>query len=227
LKPPTNKFSSGETYFASAIYAAQAALQAEKAVVDPILAASKVTSNNAIIFVSDGQANTNYTAAFPAAKAYASPTTGLSGFNVLNAPVTTYSAAVANLTGTASTWGTYPDINDPCQQAMVAAQYAKNAGTRVFGVAYGSESGGCEDSYALPALNSSSYNVPITALTQVVPCVTVENIADSWTDFFAESSSVGCTPSTSNKPMNSLATIFGALAAKLGPGGYLIPNNLQ
>jgi len=73
---------------------------------------------------------------------------------------------------------------------MVAAQYAKNAGTRVFGVAYGSESNGCEDSYALPALNSSSYNIPIKTLSQVTPCVTVENIADSMTDtmddFYAE-----------------------------------------
>jgi hypothetical protein len=67
LEPPTSKFSSGETYFASAIYAAQAALQAEKAVVDPLLIASGVTSKNAIIFVSDGQANTNYSAAFPTA----------------------------------------------------------------------------------------------------------------------------------------------------------------
>jgi Flp pilus assembly protein TadG len=228
LQPPQNKFTgNGETYFASAIYAAQAALQAEKAVVDPLLIASKVTSNNAIIFVSDGQANTDYSAAFPAANAYASPTTGLSGLNVTSTGTTTYSSTAANLTGTASTWGTYPDLNDPCQQAMVAAQYAKTAGTRVFGVAYGSETNGCMDNYALPALNSSSYNVPITSLSKVVPCVTVENIADSWSDFYAEKSSAGCNTTTSNSPMNSLATIFEAIASKLGPGGYLIPNNLQ
>jgi Flp pilus assembly protein TadG len=226
LKPPTDKFSSGETYFASAIYAAQAALQAEKPVVDNLLSGSGVTSKNAIIFVSDGQANTNYSAAFPAANAYAYPTTGLSGLNVTYAGTTTYGSTAKNLTNTASTWGTYPDINDPCQQAMVAAQFAKNAGTRVFGVAYGSESNGCGDNHALTALNNSSYNVPITSLSKVVPCVTVENIADSWDDFYAESSSVGCTPTTSNAPMNALATIFEAIAAKLGPGGYLIPNSL-
>jgi hypothetical protein len=49
--------SGGVTYFASAIYAAQTALQAEKSYVDGL--DSKATpSKNAIIFVSDGQANT-------------------------------------------------------------------------------------------------------------------------------------------------------------------------
>ena len=224
LKPPTNKFSDGkggsnETYFASTIYAAQAALQAEKAVVDPLLSGSGVTSKNAIIFVSDGQANTNYTGAFPpATPTYAYSTSGEGGLNV------TGSGSSTNLTG--GTLTTYPDINDPCQQAMVAAQYAKNAGTRVFGVAYGAEANNCKDTTAIAALNSSSYNVPITSLAKVVPCVTVENIADSWADFYAEASSVGCNVTSTNAPMTALATIFEAIASKLGPGGYLIPNGL-
>lgn len=219
-----------ETYFASAIYAAQAALQAEKALVDPLLIASGVASKNAIIFVSDGQANTYSINSFPAATpTYAYATSGEGGVNVSSSGTTKYSATAANMTGVSGTWGTYPDINVPCQQAMVAAQYAKNAGTRVFGVAYGSEansSQGCTESKALAALNSSAYNVPITSASQVTPCVTVENIADSWADFYADSSSIGCNVSTTNAPMNSLATIFEAIASKLGPGGYLIPNSL-
>jgi hypothetical protein len=75
-------------------------------------------------------------------------------------------------------------------------------------------------------LNSSAYNVPITSAAQVTPCVTVENIADSMSDFYADSSSVGCNVSTTNAPMTSIATIFAAIASKLGPGGYLIPNGL-
>jgi hypothetical protein len=233
LNPPNNKFTGNETYFAGAIYAAQAALQAEKVVVDPLLIASGVTSKNAIIFVSDGQANTNYTGAFPPATVYAYSTGGEGGYNVNYSPSTTYSSTAGNLLNAAvtspatGTWGTYPDINDPCQQAMVAGQFVKNAGTRVFGVAYGSESSGCGDNHALAALNSSSYNVPITGLSKVIPCVTVENIADDWGDFYAEKSSVGCSTTGTNAPMNGLATIFEAIASKLGPGGYLIPSNLQ
>lgn len=225
-----------ETYFASAIYAAQAALQAEKEAVDPLLIASGVTSKNAIIFVSDGQANTYSNASFPTATSYAYAASGDGGINITSSgtssnsstQTSSYSSTAANLAGTASAVGTYPDINDPCQQAIVAAQYAKNAGTRVFGVAYGSESGQCpnENHVVLTAAQVSALNISMGSTKAITPCATVENIADSMDDFYADSSSVGCTPTTTNEPMDSIAAIFEAIASKLGPGGYLIPNSL-
>jgi hypothetical protein len=217
-----------ETYFASAIYAAQAALQAEKAAVDPLLIASGVASKNAIIFVSDGQANTYSSNSFPPATSYAYSASGEGGLDVTYAGTSTYSAKAKNLTGTASAWGTYPDITNPCQQAIVAAQYAKTAGTRVFGVAYGSESGRCpaDSRVVLTAAQKTALNKTISAIGDVTPCATVENIAGSMQDFYADSSSLGCTPTTTNAPMDSIAAIFEAIASKLGPGGYLIPNSL-
>lgn len=210
-----------ETYFASAIYAAQAALQAEKAAVDPLLIASGVTSKNAIIFVSDGQANTYSSASFPPATSYAYSTGGVGGLNVTGS-----GSSSTNLTGGAS--GIYADFNNPCQQAIVAAQYAKNAGTRVFGVAYGAESGRCpnENKVVLTATQKAALNQSIGSTYDVTPCATVENIADSWGDFYADSTSYGCNVKATNAPMSALATIFQAIAAKLGPGGYLIPNSL-
>jgi hypothetical protein len=122
------------TSFAGAIYAAQTALQAEQATTTAL----GLTSNNAIIFVSDGQANMRYDG-FP----QQTSTAGSGGISVTSAGTSTYSASATNLTGTKGTWGQYPDFNAGCQQAIMAAQYAKAAGTRFYAVAYGSEANGC------------------------------------------------------------------------------------
>jgi Flp pilus assembly protein TadG len=197
--------SSGVTYFASAIYAAQAALQAEKAQADALLP-SGMPSTNAIIFVSDGQANTPKT----------------------QFPYYDYSTAVITsgglLTMDTST-GAYPSTIDPCQQAMIAGQWAAKQGTKVFGVAYGSESTGCADTSIVST--TDAFNIPFSSVSKVVPCVTIENIADSMKDFYAESSSVGCSVSGTNQPMNSLATIFEAILSSLGNGPRLIPNGIS
>jgi Flp pilus assembly protein TadG len=208
----------GVTSFAGAIYAAQAALQAEKASADVTLSSLGRTSTNVIIFVSDGQANT-----------------GTSQFPEMNGATSVSSTGVLPLPIDTST-GAYPSAIDPCQQAMVAAHYAKTKGTTVYGIAYGSETSppkcsasGSYDGSVSSALTaiSSQLNVQITAASQIIPCVTVENIADSWPHFFAESSSGGCSTTSTNAPMSSLASIFEAIGASLGAGPRLIPNTLQ
>jgi ribosomal protein S27E len=60
----------------------------------------------------------------------------------------------------------------------------------------------------------------------LVPCVTIEDIADSWSDFYAETSSTGCA-STLTNPMGGLAKIFSQIAGKLGPTPRLIPNGVS
>jgi hypothetical protein len=130
-----------------------------------------------------------------------------------------------NLTGTANTFGIYPDFHDPCQQAMMAAQYAASQGTVVYAVAYGSESSGCTDTTIVP--NTTAYNESFTAST-IYPCVTVENIADSWKHFYYESSSTKCdTAKATNGTVTSLTGIFGAIGSSLGPGGRLLSNATQ
>ena len=152
----------GNTYFASSIYEAQAALTAEKS--------ANPGSKNAIIFLSDGQANASYytenESAYGTANstnqyydAYEFPSgpdasTSLTygsevGPHVSNDPVPAYyTPATAPTTYAYNTLGAngkglYPDWYDQCQQAIIAAQYAAKQGTTVFSVAYGSEDIGC------------------------------------------------------------------------------------
>ncbi len=111
----------GVTYYASAIYAAQAALLAEQTVYPK--------AKNAIILLSDGQANVlSTTPDFP------SQTGTFDYWGRLTATYpSTSTTGLYTLTGT----GQYPDNKDECQQAILAAQAATAAGTRVYSVAYG------------------------------------------------------------------------------------------
>jgi hypothetical protein len=252
LTPPSSADvggSVGQTYFAGAIYAAQTALQAEKPVADGLIQSvpgmSLVTSTNMIIFVSDGQANTDATK-FPSnpstatAQSISGLSAGVGGINVAYGGTTVYSplSTSENLAGVAGSWGKYPDSNNACQQAMMAAQYAASQKTVVIGVAYGSETNGClvgdspyagvDNTNAAALTLSGTFNVAITNPTTIVPCVTVENIADSWSDFFAESASVGCNTSLLKYPMGSLASIFSnGILGRLGPTPKLIPNTIN
>ena len=224
MKVPSNAFvtgtgstQGGETYFAGAIYAAQTALQAEQAQV----AALGINSHNAIIFVSDGQAG-GYYGAFP--QKISNPVNASGGSVTYGDSVTYYSSSspTKNLLGTGSV-GTYPDITDQCQQAIAAAQYAKSLGTRMYGVAYGSESSGCgsnlsgTDSTTLSI--SGTLNVPITNAKNLNPCTTIEDIASPVSSatglwyFYTDGSSVknGC--SDTSHTSKNLSSIFGAISA--------------
>jgi len=226
LQPPNTSSTGGgwlsfsdsyETYFAGAIYAAQAALQAEQAKV----AGLGITSNNAIIFVSDGQANSDYTA-FPQNKSTAA-TGGIS--------VTAHNtkSSGVNLAGTANGYGYYPDFHNDCQQAIAAAQYARSLGTRMYAVAYGSEKNGCVSDTSVVA--TGSLNIPISSTSDVIPCKVMENIAspgatsDSPWYFYTDGSSTanGCTDSSHTS--KDLSSIFGAIAATFTTP-RLLPNTL-
>jgi hypothetical protein len=65
----------------------------------------------------------------------------------------------------------------------------------------------------------------------LVPCATIEDIADSWNDFYEESSSTGCTLPTGQtalpNPIGGLSKIFSQIAGKLGPTPRLIPNGVS
>lgn len=209
MKEPSSTYGSGGgvTYFASAIYAAQAALMAEQQLANKTVGQ---TTNNVIIFVSDGQANTT-SGQFPAGD----------GATKVN------NTAIGDYTMDTKT-GAYPSNIDPCQQAMIAGQYAKSLGTKVIGIAYGAETNGCTDTNFVAVPTYAKFNVPLpSSASKIVPCMTIENIADSMDDFYAETSSVGCSTTGSNAPMSRLATIFDAVAVSLGAGPRLISNNLQ
>jgi Flp pilus assembly protein TadG len=141
----------GNTYFASSIYEAQAALTSEQAAYG---------GKNAIIFLSDGQANASYYS--ENSSTYGSTTQGSDAYefpsgpagsevgpNVSSDPTPAYYTPATSASSTVgySTLGVngkgiYPDWYDQCQQGIVAGQYAASKGTRVYSVAYGSEASG-------------------------------------------------------------------------------------
>jgi hypothetical protein len=190
-----NKANVGEgiTYYASVIYAAQAALTAEQTLYPG--------SKNAMILLSDGQANTQWFY-FP----YGTITGGLAdtlqsstisatlGYSTMNTTpsltaVGAYYLTTPNQEATAlnANTGKYPDFFDECQQAINAGMDAQNAGTTVFTIAYGAENTGCAstgeshpDDYTditLVTLDKTP-NVSFT-LSTLTPCVTMEDIASS------------------------------------------------
>ena len=193
----------GVTYFAATIYAAQAALTAEQT--------AYPKSKNAIIMLTDGQAQlSTSTGNFPTAYT-ASPST--SGLNTLTSN------------------GTYPSGIDECQQAIAAAEAATNAGTTVFGVAYGAEQNGCataENSFVADTtlILTTGLNAPFSPISQLTPCVTMENIASSLTDFYSDynQSGSGSTCEDNSHSVVSLQDIFLAISASFTKP-RLLPNN--
>jgi hypothetical protein len=194
-------YGGGITYYASIIYAAQSALAAEQKL--------NTGTNNAIIFLSDGQANLiTATNDFPTAFT-AVPSTA--GYNTL------------------TTTGYYPSAKNECQQAIIAAQTAANAGTSVYSVAYGSQQIGCSSGDGSTDTNKLVFprtlNADFTGTT-LTPCVTMENIASSLGNFYSDynQSGSGSTCQDASHTVTSLADIFLSIASSFTQP-RLVPND--
>jgi hypothetical protein len=248
----------GNTYIASSIYAAQSALIAEQ-IANP-------GSKNALIFLSDGQANL-FLNQFPSNTAanasvgcnsgtysgsqYSLKTCGTSTASQTGAvyltPATVSSAqaslaydtlsSASSATGqlrSGSSKGIYPDWYDQCQQGIMAAKTATNAGTTVYAVAYGSEGTGCANGWNYTdssVVATGSYNVPVT-LAGLIPCVTMEDIASSiapststfYSDWQQSGSSVDQACVDNSHTAVSLSAIFQSIAANF-QNPRLLPNS--
>jgi Flp pilus assembly protein TadG len=197
---------SGVTSFAQAIYAAQTALMAEQAEYPKV---NNMPTRTAIIFLSDGQANTLSDTFYPANTAVSSPTIN----SVASSP-----AANSGGKSILNTNGLYPSGIDACQQAIMATQYAASLGTRVYTIAYGTEVGGClynssgsgtvnstilqgktngsglgsdvaiTTSNPLVLTGGGNLNVPINSMTDVTPCNTIMDMASDMTFFYSDAS---------------------------------------
>ena len=234
----------GITYYASVIYAAQAALIAEQNAYDTPSHPSK----NAIILSSDGQANTQWfyfpqgTITTPNDTPQPSTIPIALGYQTLTTSpkLTAYGAAYlpnpnAETTGAIS--GVYPDFMDECQQAIVAAQKAVLAGTTVYSVAYGSELNGCgkgnTDGYndVTTVTLPSPPNVAWSGASNLSPCLTMENIASPpngttsyfYSDYNQSGSGVDSS-CVSQYNASQLNNIYLAIAASLQKP-KLLPNN--
>ncbi len=165
------------TYYAPILYAAQAQLLAEQAAILP------QTSQNAIIILSDGDAESSQ----------------------------------SQMASTATKSGSYPSWIDECGQAATAAQTIAGQGTRIYSIAYGSESSGCNTDGGTPT-----------------PCNSMRHLSSSYwatpsTDqyFYADSNQSGSGIDTScnsnvNNTVTNLKSIFLAISNDL-QNSRLIP----
>jgi len=211
----------GITYYAGAIYAAQAALVAEQT--------AYPKAKNAIIFLSDGQANLVTTSDFPTT--YTTTTTPQWGGTTTTTTIAnsiTSGSGYSALGGNGA--GLYPDSVDECQQAIMAASAATAAGTTVYSVAYGSEQSGCTSGSGgtdTTLVAKGTYNVPVSLLT-LTPCVAMEDIASTLDTFYSDYNQTGSgsTCQDASHEVTSLKGIFLSIAATFTTP-RLLPNNAQ
>jgi hypothetical protein len=130
--------------------------------------------------------------------------------------------------------GVYPDFLDECQQAIVAAQEATLAGTRVYSVAYGSEDSGCgtgshADDYTdvTTVTLPSTPNVAWSGAANLTPCLTMENMASTINYFYSDHNQSGSgVDSSCISPWNvtQLTNIYQKIASTMQEP-KLLPNS--
>ena len=115
----------------------------------------------------------------------------------------------------ATNLGTYPSYVDECGQAVVAAQAAAAAGTRVYAVAYGSADSGC-----------ASDTTSVENSKGITPCQTMEAIAGgaASTYFYSDYNQSGTksTCQSASQPVTNLNDIFLSIGESL-TGARLLP----
>lgn len=196
--PPCKGMKSGyeNTYYAGAIYAAQAAL----------IAVQKKDTQNVIILLSDGNATakeTNPTTAFTCNSTKYAAGAFAPGCNDM--VVNTQSGTVA--TGS----GSYPSWGGECSQAIDAANYAKkypgdySNPTKIFAIAYGSST--TSDSGDCGSDRMSGISNPY-----ISPCATMKAIATSpstfYSDHYLPGSDTGCQGTGTTNTITSLNNIL-------------------
>jgi Flp pilus assembly protein TadG len=204
--------STQNTYFASTIYAAQAALIAEQ-VANP-------GTQNAIILLSDGNA------------------TAVDNSSWQDMVSGNESTVVVNNTSN----GLYPNLQGECGQAVTAAHYAQNYtnssgkadGTLFFTIAYGSPStstsGGVTGNQGNCASDQGTGQYP-----NITPCQDMQDMSTGWnatpqntsyfySDYYAPGGDSGCQAAGPNNTITSLNDIASSIVGQLS-GVRLIPPN--
>jgi hypothetical protein len=177
-----------KTYYAQVIYAAQAALYNEQQL------PGNTNSQNAMIILTDGNANA------PQASG-STPEGGLT-------------STTPTLNGTGSNHSyTYPSLLGQCGQAIVAAKAAAAAGTRIYTVGYGSPNSSSS--------NNCGTDRTYSAYPGISPCTTLQDMASSSDDFYSDHAQGCASPNQAN--ITKLTQIFQAIATDLSLA-QLIPS---
>lgn len=207
------------TYYAQVIYAAQAALITEQA--------TNPGSSNVMIILSDGDATACN------ANVFGGTTLNYGGNCGSNQIV----ATVGNLNGTTAASGctgtcsptsyTYPSALGECGQAVVAAQAAAAAGTKVETIGYGSPTSGClTDKTYSPTVGSVTYAGTGWGATGTwkpgdSPCQALAAMASGLQFFYSDDGNSCVSPD--NGSVTQLNQIFGAITNGLS-SPRLLPN---
>jgi Flp pilus assembly protein TadG len=242
------------TYYAQVIYQAQADLATEQA---------KNHNANMMIILSDGdatasnpQTSTGSTgSAYQIVDATCPQITTANGAITSAAPCvspyslqpikgTDYSYTTTGTNGHQTTTNIqpanylspdYPSALGECGQAVIAAQAASAAGTKVYTIGYAAEMTGCTTDSTYTDSGSSTYGAnawpnssPASGATSTAPCYALGAMATQPSYFFADgysASGTGCqSTDTKNKDITSLNSIFQQIGANI-TSARLIPNN--
>jgi hypothetical protein len=86
----------------------------------------------------------------------------------------------------ANTSATYPGVFNECQQAIDAASAATTAGTKVYTIAYGTQSSGCATDQQNYSVGSGKSKVTNTNPSKLTPCETMKQMASSTATFYSD-----------------------------------------
>ena len=203
------------TYYAGAIYAAQAALIAEQN--------ANPGTQNVIILLSDGNAT--------AKESYPTTSFNCNGTGYAAgafAPGCNDMAVNTQSTKVATSGGSYPSWVGECSQAVDAATYAKtypgdsSNGTKIYAIAYGSPATSSSSNCGSDRSSSASHK-------NITPCLAMQDIATSpstfFSDYYLPGSDSGCQASGATNTITSLNNIFKTIAYDL-TAVRLIPNGM-
>lgn len=207
------------TYYAGALYAAQAALLQHQT--------THTNSTNVMIVLGDGDSTSPQTNQVM----YSMPDTAAHAELTYQSSTSLTTTAAYTAPGTysyASSSGSYPSWNGECGQAVDAAQAAATYtsggvanNTLIFTIAYGAQTSGCTSDS-----NSGTHK-------GITPCQTLQQMATQatgyttspyfYSDYAAQGGDAGCQANSDNSGLTAIADIYAAIAAKLS-SARLIPN---
>ncbi|MGA8110279.1 MAG: pilus assembly protein TadG-related protein [Acidobacteriaceae bacterium] len=207
------------TYYAGALYAAQAALLKEQT--------THTNSSNVIIVLGDGDSNSPQTSSSYDSKSPGIPTSTTLAETTYGSKTALNTSAFTMPSGysVAGSGSSYPSYNGECGQAVDAAQYAatysKN-NTLIFTIAYGALTSGCSTDKSV----STHKNItPCEALQDMATQVSGYSISPYfYSDYTATGGDSGCQANSDNSGTTAISDIYSAIAAKLS-AARLIPNN--
>lgn len=129
--------------------------------------------------------------------------------------------ATANDIANANPNATYPGLFNECQQAVAAATTAQNAGTLIYTIAYGTQSGGCDTDQTGYKVTSGGKNYTNNAGSGLNPCQTMQGMSSGSQYFYSDykaggnggSNDPNCTGASGSD--TDLDDIFSAIGANL------------